>query len=396
MMRLTRLPKSVSQYLRVLGPCFHNRHHLVFSWLLLLHMIYGREANLKALARKGPEHVAYWHYRRLLCAAYWCSKVLVWWFADQAIQAFPPPENGVLYMIGDSTHKEKQGKKHPVARKMRLSRSHPFIFGFRIVFLMAHWDVYRIPVDFELIRHKDDPNYRRENALFRQMLQRFRPPTWAKAVIVVADAAYASRANLILITQLGYWYVFAVARTWKFADGKMLKDLVTHLPRQYYQQTWVPAINGQRRRTFWVYSKRVELRHLGEVTIVLFKFRRNDGPKKVNIVVTNLPEEIAARQIVAIYLRRWSVELLFKELKGAMGLGQHQVTKKVDRVERSVAISVMAYLMLITLRAKEIPSGRPWSAFALQQAFASEVAEEQFERSVLQTARKWLRMGKVA
>jgi hypothetical protein len=52
-MSLTCLPPQVSQGLRVLGPCFRHRHQLVFSWLLVLHIIYGERANLQALARHG-------------------------------------------------------------------------------------------------------------------------------------------------------------------------------------------------------------------------------------------------------------------------------------------------------------------------------------------------------
>jgi hypothetical protein len=90
-MSLTCLPCRVSQCLRVLGPCFRHRHHLVFSWLLVLHLVYGERANLKAPSRHGPAPLAYQHYRRLLCAAYWWAKTRPWWFADQALQAFPPP-----------------------------------------------------------------------------------------------------------------------------------------------------------------------------------------------------------------------------------------------------------------------------------------------------------------
>jgi hypothetical protein len=166
-MSLTCLPRSVSMCLRVLRPCFRHRHHLAFSWLLLLHLIYGERANLRALARHGPSPLAYQQYRRRLCAAYWCTKTLLWWFADQALQAFPPPEDSVLYLIGDSTLKPKRGQQHPVAQKTRLSQHHPYVFGFRVVLLMAQWGVYRIPVDFALLRRKDDPSYQTENALFR-------------------------------------------------------------------------------------------------------------------------------------------------------------------------------------------------------------------------------------
>jgi DDE family transposase len=395
-MSLTCLPPQVSQCLRVLGPCFRHRHQLVFGWLLVLHIIYGERANLQALARHGPAHLAYQHYRRLLCAAYWCPKTLLWWFADQAMQALPPPEDGILYLVGDSTLKGKRGRKHPVAQNTRLSQHHPYVFGFRIVLLMAQWDVYRIPVDFALVRRTNDPAYQTENALFRQMLQDFRRPVWCQEVVVTADAAYASQANMTLMQELGLGYVLALPRTWKFANGKALKALVTHLPRWQYTQIRIPTVHTQHRRTFWVYAKRARLRHLGDVTGVLSKRRRNDGPKQTKILVTNLPESVTAREIVGVYLRRWWVELLFRELKGVVGLGQHQVTKQVDRVERSVAVAIMAYLLLLKLRAKDIPADRPWSAFNLQRAFAWEVMQAQCERSARQLARKWLQLRKAA
>jgi hypothetical protein len=100
--------------------------------------------------------------------------------------------------------------------------------------------------------------------------------------------------------------------------------------------------------------------------------------------------------MVAVYLRRWWVEVLLKALQGGVGLGPHQVTKEVDRVERSVAIAIMAYRLLLKLRAQDIPADRPWSAFRLQRAWAWATAQAQCEPSARQMACKWLRMGKAA
>jgi hypothetical protein len=87
----------------------------------MLHLVYGDRANLKALARQAPAHLAYQYYRPLLCATYWCTKTLLWWFADQGLQAFSPPAYGLLYLVVDSTLKGKRGQKHPVTQKTRLS-----------------------------------------------------------------------------------------------------------------------------------------------------------------------------------------------------------------------------------------------------------------------------------
>ena len=115
--------------------------------------------------------------------------------------------------------------------------------------------------------------------------------------------------------------------------------------------------------------------------MVLSKKRRNDSPKQTKILVTNLPD-VTAHQTIALYARRWDVELLIKELKGVTGLGQAQVTKQPQRVERSVALSVMAYLLLIRCRYRDIPAKGPWSACTLKRNFAWQVAQQQLEHTL--------------
>jgi hypothetical protein len=185
-------------------------------------------------------------------------------------------------------------------------------------------------------------------------------------------------------------------RPWKFAPGKALKALVTHLPRWKDTPLRMPTVNTQRRRTCWVDAKRARLRHLGDVTVGRSKGRRHQGPKQTTSLVTHLPETVTARDMVGVSLRRWWVELLVKALKGVVGLGQPQVTTQVDRVERAVAVAIMAYLLRLTLQATDIPAARPWSAFRLQRTFAWEGVQAQCERSARQLARKWLPLGKVA
>jgi Transposase DDE domain len=395
MVRFACLPKQVSNGLRVLQPMFRHRHHLIFCWLSVCQAVYQEKATVTGLARLAPRHIAEWHVRRLLTAGYWNARILLWWFAEQAIAVFPPADDGVCDVVVDSTLKDKTGSKHPLAKKGRLNEYAPYIFGLHLVILMLQWGNYRIPVDFEIVRRKADPHYRSENRLFRGMLVRFRRPSWAEIVVVVADAAFASKANVQLIHRRGYFFVMAFARTWCFENGHKLKDLVTHLPTHHYRRCWVPLEEAGRRRTYWTFTKRACLRHIGDVTIILSKKRRNDGPKATKILVTNLPN-VTARQVVDVYRRRWAVELLMKELKGAVGLGQHQVTKDPQRVERSIAISVMAYLMLVKFRAQDIPERGAWSMSTLKRNFAWPLAHAQLERSVEQRLRKGLQERKAA
>ncbi len=85
-------------------------------------------------------------------------------------------------------------------------------------------------------------------------------------------------------------------------------------------------------------------------------------------------------------------QLCIKELKGVVGLGQHQVTKEAARVERSVAVAVRAYLLLLRLRAQQIKPGSSWSAFTLKQELAWDWGTCQLHRTARQEARKEVRL----
>ena len=151
------------------------------------------------------------------------------------------------------------------------------------------------------------------------------------------------------------------------------------MPKTYFRKTWF-LDSQSRRRVYWAYRKCVRLRHVGDVTVVLSKKRRNSGPKATKILVTNLPK-VTSRTVIALYSRRWNVELLIKELKGVTGMGQAQVTKEPRRVERSVALSLMAYLMLLPFRHTDIPAQGAWSAFTLKRNFAWEIMQQQIEHT---------------
>jgi hypothetical protein len=386
MLQITRLPDEVKRFLLPLKPLFSYRHFLVFCWLMVAQLICFEKATFKALGRYTPKHVAWWHLRRLVACSRWPWEQVLEWLVTQTLAVFPPPRDGVLYLVVDSTLKGKRTKKHPLVKKGRFNEYAPYTFGLHTVLLIAQWDIYRVPLAFRLVQPKKSKGYRSENALFREMLEDLILPPWCKMVIVVADAAYASRANLKAIQARRWFFVIAFPRTWKLANGQYLRDIVTHLPLHYYRHARVPPLIPQARgRVFWTFAKRAQLCHVGDVTVILSRRRRNHSPKQTKLLVTNLPLA-TARMIVAIYLRRWPVELCFKELKGAMGLGQPQVTKEAARVERSVAVAIMADLLLLRLRTEQVRPGTSWSTFALKQSFAWEIGAQQLKRVARQEA----------
>jgi hypothetical protein len=389
MLILTYLPAFMTIVFRGMPGVWKGQHRLVLCWLIVMQAVYPGRKTLHELARWSPRHITHWRLRRLLKASYWSIHLIVEWLAHDVIATLPPPDDGMIFVIGDGSHKPKRSRDHHMVQKGRNSKPNEWFFGIRFALLVVAWDVYRIPVSFRIILPKTHPNSRKENTLFRDMLRQLKPPAWARQVIVEGDAAYGAKANIELVKQLDrsdpsrHWnFVFAISKSWKTPEGKSVKDLVRHLPRQYYTRTWIPRISAWRsHKTYWLYAKRLCLRDIGEVTLVLSKTGRNVSPGNTKLLVTNLPD-VTARQVVWLYQFRWSVELINRNLKSDLGLGQHQVRGDLERHEKSFGIAVLAYLFVLRLRHHEIVPGKPWSLSELQHSLRLDVITNQVEHNV--------------
>ncbi len=400
MIKLSYLPLFIRAIFNAIPYSFRYRHKLVLQWAIIMHILAPGPKTFVGMARFAPKSITEWRFRNFMNAGYWSAKLVMFHLVSSVVSSFPPPADGIVYVIADGSEKDKRGTKNPLAQKGKKSKSSFYFFGIKFVVLMISWDVYRIPVDFEIIKPKTDSDYINENALFRKMLKQFNPPEWAHTVIVSGDCAYASKDNMNLILKLDeedgthHWYfVFAIAKTWNMANGKQIKNLAKYTPRSCYKQTWIPHLsNSNRRKTFWTFTKKAQLKHIGNVTIVLSKKGRNVGPNKTKILVTNLPC-VTARTVLCIYQRRWQVEILFKELKSGIGLGQQQVTGHPPRIEKSFALGFIAYLVLILAQKDDIQPGKPWSIFQLKHNFMIRVVKDQVEHDTKIEMKKWAKLN---
>jgi len=376
-MRLRSIPQKVANRLapyRASFKCTQAQHFNLWCWLLVTLIISG-SGQIKALTRYMPSRLAYWTTLRMIRAQVWDEQALLDLMVADTLYTLPEPKDGELNLIFDTTRKEKTGEKQPLAFTTKMGKFEPYIFGHTVLLLMAQWGCFRLPIAVRVL----DPKIRgHQNILVRAMLRKFQPPAWCRRVIVEADAGFAAKKTLGLIAELGYFYVFALPRTWKTADGKHLSNIARHTTKSCYRRVASYKPDG-RRRDFWIFRSEAKLSVLGDVTLILSKRRFNDPPHKIKLLVTNLPQA-STGEILSYYARRWAVEVTFKELKSGLHLGQMQVTKKEERIQRSVALPVMAYLLLLRLYGLELEPEQGVSLFALKQRFMAEAYEGQINR----------------
>ena len=394
MWQFTCLPRNVYDFLYPFKPlfrCSQARHFVIFCWLLVAIIRDPGVGTLKGLCPYWPPHLSYWALIRMLRSGKWDAQAVMDGMADKVLRSLPPSADGKLYLIGDTTHKPKRGQKHPLGHVTRQSKSSPHFFGFGMVVLVASWDGFRIPIQIATI----DPERKgHQNILFRQMLRDFQAPSWVRDIVVLGDAGYPANETLKLIEELGWTYVFAMPRTRKFTNGKHVRDLVQHLPKSRYHRRATYKPDG-RRQDYWVYMRHAELHQLGDVTIVLSKKRRNLGPNRVKIIVTNLLD-VSASAVISQYSIRWSVELVIKELKGGLHLGRMQLSQDADRVERSVILPVCAYLLVVYLHGQDQAMSQGWSLFQLKQRFTEALMQDQVNRVEQKWQRKYNKIKAVA
>ncbi len=92
--------------------------------------------------------------------------------------------------------------------------------------------------------------------------------------------------------------------------------------------------------------------------------------------------ELTATHVLCVYQRKWLVKILFKEIKGGLGLGESQVAKEVARIGKSIGITIIAYPVLIPARKTDIRPGRPWSIFHLKNDFTTDVICNQLQHNM--------------
>ena len=386
-MRLSRIPQRVSKVLASVASVFscpQGPHFRVFCWLLVTRIVIEGGATLKALTRLMPRALADWTVLRMLRSGYWDATSVIEELRVAVLATLPPPAEGVLHLTGDSTVTERTGEQQPLARKTRTNEVAPYVFGQALVLVIAQWGHVRGPVRAAVV----DPKIKgQQNLLFRQRLQDFVPPAWVKAVRVEADAAFAAKAPLKSIADRGWGYVFGLARTWKLADGTHLRDLARYTTHTGSQRDVAHKPDG-RRKGYWVFRRTAWVRQLGQVTILLSNRRHNDGPTRIKLLVTNLPEATTTGTILSHYPRRWGVEVTFKELKSGLHLGQRQVTKEPERVARGLLLPVLAYLLLLRLYGREFTAEHGASIGQLKRRFTEAVYPEHYDRSARRGRKK--------
>lgn len=320
-----------------------QRKHL--RWFVFGILMSVRSSTLVHVARVAPRGG-----HRTSCGNFlrsdWDGVSMLQARALETLQSMKPKRGEPIYLIIDDTRIEKRGRQMDAVSKIYDHKSRRFIRGHMIVTAAIMFRGVVLPWTFDLWIPKDQAGdgYRKITQLAASMITELNLPFDLK-VRVLFDAFYLAPCVVKSCESMGFTWFSVASKNRKlkrkYAQKRSIKEFAPGVLRHHSQRV------RMRRSRCWrwmrIASVDGELGRLGQVRMVLSK-RPGDPWKKTLAVVTN-ETKLAAREIMAIYEKRWHIEVLFKELRSSLGLCDYQVLSR-NAIVRHLHLCGMAHQLL--------------------------------------------------
>jgi SRSO17 transposase len=332
----------------VLGPLRNRVSSPQFAHLrmfILAMLISSRKAKLSHIAAAAPRGG-----HRTSCGAFlraeWDAPTLLEAQALRTLQRMKPQAGEALYLIIDDTRIEKRGRKMEAVAKIYDHKTQRFVRGHIAVTACLTFRGVTIPwrIDLWLPKEYAGGAYRKINQIAADLIGRLSAPAGLK-VRVLFDAFYLAPNVVRACESRGFTWFSVASKNRKLVRKncrtRSINEFAPGVLKHQGRRVRLRRARGWR----WLRIASVDgrLSKLGEVRMVLSK-RPRDPWKKTLAIVTN-ERRLKPREIVSIYEKRWNIEVLFKELRVTLGLGDYQVLSR-SAIERHLHLCCLAHLTL--------------------------------------------------
>jgi SRSO17 transposase len=366
-------------------PQVHLLRQLTLAWL----MGCGGKMVQAARLTQGRHRTS---LARFLNKSSWDAPTVLTTMVLRILRGLRPQRGEWIYLVIDDTRMAKRARKMAAVQKIwdhverRFVRGHIVVTAaivFRGVTLPGQFTLW-LPKEYCRKKHR---KYRKFTDIAAEMVRTFTPPKGLK-VAVLFDAFYLCKTVTAACENRGFSW-FSVASRNRLLEQKhgwrRIGDLGPGVLKHRGERVRLRRARGWR----WLNIAAVDgrLKKIGAVRLV-FSRRPGDRWKNLVAIATNTTT-MPARAIMATYERRWAIEVLFKELKGTLGLGEYQVLKR-QGIERHLHLCGLAHLALthhslraLGAQAKQANKDVPLPKFHERlEATRREVRRENAERFI--------------
>lgn len=319
-----------------------QKHLRWFVFGILMSVGSSRLFQISKTAPRGGHRTSCGNFLR----SNWDSVSLMQAQVVKTLRWMRPRKGEPIYLLIDDTRKEKRGRKMEAVSKIYDHKSRQFIRGHMIVSAAIVFRGIVLPWKFQLWIPKDQAGdgYLKTTQIAARMINEFKLP-YECQVRVLFDAFYLAPCVVAACKSRGFSWFSVASKNRKMArkhcKNRSIKQFAPGVLKHHGKKV------RMRRQHFWRWMKIAAvdgtMKRLGDVRMVLSK-RPGDPWKKTLAVVTN-ETKLAAREIIAIYEKRWQIEVLFKELRSSLGLCDYQVLSR-HAIERHLHLCGLAHQLL--------------------------------------------------
>jgi hypothetical protein len=311
---------------------------------------------------------------------------------DQAVAMLRwmrPRQGETIELLIDDTRVAKRGRQMAALQKIWDHAHQRFVRGHIWVVAAIRFRGAVLPWQIELWKSRKvaGRKYRKTTDIAAEIITSFDLP-WRLQVRVLFDAFYlCPQVTKSCGNKQFLWFsVAARNRTFTRDQGRRAKlgRIAPGWLRHGARTVRMPRARGTAKMR--IASADGYLAHIGRVRLVASK-RPYDPWRKLVVFATNA--RLDARAIVSVYERRWDIEVMFKELRSDLGLGDYQMLDE-QAIVRHVHLCALAHLLLtrhamerVAEQAKKANQEvAPWPMSIRRESLRTAIRRDQIKRLV--------------
>jgi len=351
MIKIVKIPRKVKSFFKPVKKLV-SEHVYDYFWSMVMAICISHGTTIDKLVKLLHNSTHRTNHGEFLWRSVWDESCVLQQIALDTLKNIFNKKDRRLFLIIDDTQTLKRAKKMQAVGKLRHHSTGKYGTGHTIVKVSLYYRGITIPwasllyVKQEHCSKLQVPFYKLTELAAQEIINAALPEKFE--VTVLFDAFYLC-PNVVCACKERKWHYISVGKSnrW-FTVGSTKRKLAKYGRNVLHNSGVWCNVTGLRKTRKYKLAERIgRLNKLGAVKIVFS--RRKGENKHVAIVTDDLSASMI--KIVTDYLKRWSIEMLIKDEKQHLGLGDYRVLR-YRAVVRHLHLVDCAYACLTHLGLK--------------------------------------------
>jgi hypothetical protein len=348
MLKIGRIPKKLQKFFKPLRGKFYDEAWAHF-WALTMALTVCHRVSINSLSQllRGSTHRT--NHGEFLWRSHWQYSPVMQQIAWDMLLSLYRKEDSNLFFILDDTQTIKRSKKMEGVGKFFHHATKRYVQGHTILKVCLYYGGVTIPWASLLYVKKNhaaelEIPFKKLTELAAEAIDAAAFPACFR-VYVLFDAFYLCSKVVAACKRRDWRFISVGAPNRCFWKGSVKYKLGKYGRNVLKREGKAYSIQGLRKcRTYRLAERIGRMNGLGEVKIVFS--RRKGESHHVALVTDDL--HASRKNILSRYLKRWSIEMLIKDEKQCLGLGDYHV-RRYQAIVRHLCLVDVAYACLTHL-----------------------------------------------